>query len=286
MLEWARAGGLEPRRGRRALLPCRGSRRASSSACSTVGSWPRSARSATPGSGSWACTSSTPSTAGMGLGMRIWTAAMERLEGVGDRARRRRRAAGQLRAIRLRPRTSQRPVRRGGSRARARRRRAADRCRRRPGGRVRRAVLRCAAQGVPRGSGSPSPGRRHSASDPGGACRATASSGRRTTGTRSGRSSRMTPVLPRAILDGLVHHAGEGATVFLDVPEPNTDGVALARERGLVPVFETARMYRGGDPQPAARSDLRDHQLRARLRRESPEADRALPVTHARWQIG
>jgi GNAT superfamily N-acetyltransferase len=51
------------------------------------------------------------------------------------------------------------------------------------------------------------------------------------------------------ILDGLALHAGEGATVFLDVPEPNAAGIALAHERGLVPVFETARMYRGGQPQ-------------------------------------
>jgi hypothetical protein len=33
--------------------------------------------------------------------------------------------------------------------------------------------------------------------------------------------------------------------VFLDVPQPNETAVALAREHGLTPVFETARMYRG-----------------------------------------
>ena len=33
--------------------------------------------------------------------------------------------------------------------------------------------------------------------------------------------------------------------MFLDVPEPNRDAVALARSRGLAPVFETARMYTG-----------------------------------------
>lgn len=51
------------------------------------------------------------------------------------------------------------------------------------------------------------------------------------------------------ILDGLADHAGEGRTLFLDVPEPNAAGLALAYERELVPVFETARMYRGGEPQ-------------------------------------
>jgi Acetyltransferase (GNAT) domain/Acetyltransferase (GNAT) family len=51
------------------------------------------------------------------------------------------------------------------------------------------------------------------------------------------------------ILGGLAHHAGEGATLFWDVPEPNTAGIAIARDRGLEPVFETARMYRGGSPE-------------------------------------
>jgi ribosomal protein S18 acetylase RimI-like enzyme len=50
------------------------------------------------------------------------------------------------------------------------------------------------------------------------------------------------------LLEALVAHADPGATVFLDVPEPNAAGVALAQRMGLEPVFETARMYRGGDP--------------------------------------
>lgn len=41
--------------------------------------------------------------------------------------------------------------------------------------------------------------------------------------------------------------AGEGP-LFLDVPEPNQAGAALAGELGLAPVFETARMYRGPAP--------------------------------------
>jgi hypothetical protein len=39
----------------------------------------------------------------------------------------------------------------------------------------------------------------------------------------------------------------EGGEVFLDPPEPNGEAVALAERYGLVPVFETARMYRGID---------------------------------------
>jgi hypothetical protein len=53
-------------------------------------------------------------------------------------------------------------------------------------------------------------------------------------------------VAAEAILGRLVEHAGPGAPVFLDVPEPNGEAVRLAREQGLAPVFETARMYRGG----------------------------------------
>ena len=36
-----------------------------------------------------------------------------------------------------------------------------------------------------------------------------------------------------------------GGELFLDVPEPNRDAVALAEAHGLAPVFETARMYTG-----------------------------------------
>lgn len=42
--------------------------------------------------------------------------------------------------------------------------------------------------------------------------------------------------------------AAGGGEIFLDVPEPTADAVALARELGLEPVFETARMYRGPAP--------------------------------------
>ena len=47
-----------------------------------------------------------------------------------------------------------------------------------------------------------------------------------------------------AVLDALIAAVG-GGEVFLDVPEPNRDAVALAQSRGLAPVFETARMYTG-----------------------------------------
>ena len=43
----------------------------------------------------------------------------------------------------------------------------------------------------------------------------------------------------------------EGALVLLDVPEPNQAASSLAKERGLEPVFETARMYTGPIRQPS-----------------------------------
>lgn len=49
------------------------------------------------------------------------------------------------------------------------------------------------------------------------------------------------------VFRGLTAHAGE-EPVFLDVPEPNEDGLALASRYGMTPAFETARMYRGPMP--------------------------------------
>lgn len=39
-----------------------------------------------------------------------------------------------------------------------------------------------------------------------------------------------------------------GETVYLDVPEPNGLAVNLAKQHGMQPVFDTARMYRGAPP--------------------------------------
>jgi hypothetical protein len=46
-----------------------------------------------------------------------------------------------------------------------------------------------------------------------------------------------------AVFSALVR-SGEGE-VFLDVPQPNGEAMALAAAHGLAPVFETARMYTG-----------------------------------------
>ena len=41
----------------------------------------------------------------------------------------------------------------------------------------------------------------------------------------------------------------QGATVYLDAPHNNPAAVELARDLGMEPVFETARMYKNGEPQ-------------------------------------
>lgn len=53
--------------------------------------------------------------------------------------------------------------------------------------------------------------------------------------------------IAEAIFCSLVAWA-DGATVILDVPQPNKIGTLLAESYGLLPLFETARMYRGTAP--------------------------------------
>jgi GNAT superfamily N-acetyltransferase len=50
-----------------------------------------------------------------------------------------------------------------------------------------------------------------------------------------------------AVLSALIADIG-GGEIFLDVPSVNHEAVALARDLGLAPVFETARMYTGRVP--------------------------------------
>ena len=50
-----------------------------------------------------------------------------------------------------------------------------------------------------------------------------------------------------ALLSALIAKVGGGA-IFLDVPGINREAVALAKDFGLAPVFETARMYTGAIP--------------------------------------
>ena len=56
------------------------------------------------------------------------------------------------------------------------------------------------------------------------------------------------PALAEQLFVALQASAPEGAAIFLDVPEPNTEAVALAQRHGMSVVFETARMYKGRRP--------------------------------------
>jgi GNAT superfamily N-acetyltransferase len=55
------------------------------------------------------------------------------------------------------------------------------------------------------------------------------------------------PETAENLFDALAAQAGGGMT-FMDSPEPNSAAIELCRRRGLEPVFETARMYRGTTP--------------------------------------
>jgi hypothetical protein len=50
------------------------------------------------------------------------------------------------------------------------------------------------------------------------------------------------------VVGGLCERAGPGV-VALDVPETNAKAVHLAESLGMVPAFETARMYTGAEPE-------------------------------------
>ena len=50
-----------------------------------------------------------------------------------------------------------------------------------------------------------------------------------------------------ALLRSLAAEA-RGGSIHVDPPEPNREAVAMVEGLGLQPVFETARMYTGGDP--------------------------------------
>ena len=61
------------------------------------------------------------------------------------------------------------------------------------------------------------------------------------------------PEAAATVFDGLCARLPAHAPVWLDVALPHADAVALARARGMRPVFETARMYAG--PAPAVELD-------------------------------
>jgi GNAT superfamily N-acetyltransferase len=56
-----------------------------------------------------------------------------------------------------------------------------------------------------------------------------------------------TPEAARRVFSALLARAPAGPG-FLDVPEPNSAAINMAREAGMAPVFETARMYAGPAP--------------------------------------
>lgn len=57
-----------------------------------------------------------------------------------------------------------------------------------------------------------------------------------------------TPEIADALLDALLGCVVLREPVWLDVPEPNREAIALAERHGMVAGFPTARMYRGPAP--------------------------------------
>lgn len=56
------------------------------------------------------------------------------------------------------------------------------------------------------------------------------------------------PAIAQTLFMALQRCVAPGASIFLDVPLPNGDAVALAQQHGMDIVFETARMVRGAAP--------------------------------------
>jgi hypothetical protein len=61
------------------------------------------------------------------------------------------------------------------------------------------------------------------------------------------------PAIASSLYAGLCGSVPAGDAIFLDVPMPNTNAVAMAKANGMSSVFETARVYAG----PAPERDLR-----------------------------
>ncbi|MEM7463862.1 MAG: GNAT family N-acetyltransferase [Pseudomonadota bacterium] len=59
----------------------------------------------------------------------------------------------------------------------------------------------------------------------------------------------LAPEAARSLFNACCSRVEPGAQVIIDVPESNTEAIAMAQDHGLEPVFETARMYRGTHPQ-------------------------------------
>jgi len=60
-----------------------------------------------------------------------------------------------------------------------------------------------------------------------------------------------TPGHAEALFEALQFRVPDGDALFLDVPVPNADALALAQGHDMTPVFETARMYTGPAPEIA-----------------------------------
>jgi len=68
------------------------------------------------------------------------------------------------------------------------------------------------------------------------------------TGFKVGPLCAESPQVAEELMQALRGRVPEDEPIFLDVPEPNAEAVALAERHGMQACFETARMYTGADP--------------------------------------
>ncbi len=68
------------------------------------------------------------------------------------------------------------------------------------------------------------------------------------TGFRIGPLFADTPAVAQALFNALQNTVPENSPIFIDIPEPNADAVALVTAQGMEPIFETARMYTQSQP--------------------------------------
>lgn len=69
------------------------------------------------------------------------------------------------------------------------------------------------------------------------------------TGFRIGPLFANTPADAQTLFNALQNTVPENSPIFIDIPEPNAEAVALVSAQAMAPIFETARMYTQSQPE-------------------------------------
>ena len=227
-----------------------------------------------------------PAWRGRGVGISLWKAGHGTGSPASGRPRRRARAAGQLPPQRLRTGVEQRPLRRH-------RTAAGPPCRPRSSARPRSTSPRSApttSACFPRpakpscAAGSRCPTQQASlACDAGSPCGLGTDPHDAATATRSAPLSPTTFAIANALYAALSASVPAGDAVYLDVPLPNADAVALAKTQDMQQRLRNRTHVRSA-PAPACELNppLRHHHLRTRLKNRSQKESPASGAFHSR----